>query len=78
MLLLWHFAEEDENHEKIMGTKRKLMDDEEYEPEDAIRYAIRKRRYLIQKQTETGDENYTSQEGGSDSESPDSGEETES
>ena len=35
MLLLWHYAEEDDSHEKVMITKRKLMDDVDYDEEEA-------------------------------------------
>ena len=51
MLLLWHFAEHDDSHEKVMDTKRKLMEDEDYDAEEAIRYAVKKRKYLIQKES---------------------------
>ena len=51
MLLLWHFAEQDDSHEKVMDTKRKLMEDEDYDAEEAIRYAVKKRKYLIQKES---------------------------
>ena len=53
LLFLWHYADEDESHQKIMDTKRRLVEDDEYEDEEAIRYAIKKRRYLIQKETNT-------------------------
>merc|ERR1712121_267215 len=58
MLMLWHYAEENESHEKIMATKRKLMDDEDYDAGEAIRYAVKKRRFLIQKETRTSDEDF--------------------
>ena len=58
MLLLWHHADENESHEKVLSTKRKLMDDEDYDAEEAIRYAVKKRRYLIQKETQTLDEDF--------------------
>ena len=41
MLMLWHFAEEDDSHEKIMTTKRNLMEDEEYDADEAIRIAVK-------------------------------------
>ena len=76
MLMLWHFAEEDDSHEKIMATKRKLMDDEDYDAGEAIRYAVKKRRFLIQKKTRTLDEDFkrepdTEDEDDSDQDSPD-------
>lgn len=40
-------------HKKIMSTKRKLQEDEDYEPEEAIKYAVTKRKYIIQKATST-------------------------
>ena len=51
--LAWQQGVKDPIHKKIMGTKRKLEQDDDYEPEEAIRYAIRKRRYLIQDVTGT-------------------------
>ena len=53
LLLLWHCAEEDESHQKVMETKRKLREDENYDDVEAIRYAVKKRRYLIQQRTKT-------------------------
>ena len=40
-------------HKKIMSTKRKLQEDGDYEPEEAMRYAVKKREYLIQEATGT-------------------------
>ena len=34
-----------------MKTKRKLMDEEEFEPVEAIEHAVKKRKYIIQKAT---------------------------
>ena len=48
MLMLWCYAEEDDSHEKIMTTKRNLMEDEEYDADEAIRFAVKKRIFLIQ------------------------------
>ena len=56
MLLLWHYAEGDDTHQKVIGTKRKLIEDEDYDEEEAVRYAVKKRRYLIQKETSTLDD----------------------
>ena len=56
MLLLWHYAEDDDAHTKVIETKRKLIEDEEYDEEEAVRYAVKKRKYLIQKETVTSDD----------------------
>jgi hypothetical protein len=40
-------------HKKIDATKRKLMLEEDYDPEEAMHYAVKKRRYLIQEATGT-------------------------
>ena len=53
MLLLWHYANRDPVNKKIVKTKRKLIDEEDYDPDEAIRYAVHKRRYLIFKATNT-------------------------
>ena len=37
----------------MVATKRKLVTSENFEPEEAIRYTIKKRRYLIQDVTST-------------------------
>ena len=58
LLLLWHYAEEDESHQKVMETKRKLIEDENYDDVEAIRYAVKKRRYLIQQRTKTLDDDF--------------------
>ena len=71
LLLLWHYAEEDSSHNSIMETKRKLVDEEDYDDEEAIRYAVKKRRFLIQKETDTLDEDYETQNSGSDADSVD-------
>ena len=41
MLMLWCYAEEDDSHEKIMSTKRNLVEDEEYDADEAIRIAVK-------------------------------------
>ena len=50
-LNMWHFAKEDKYHIEIMKTKRKLMDEDDFEPVEAIHHAVKKRKYLIQKAT---------------------------
>ena len=40
-------------HKKIMSTKRKLQEDDDYEAQEAIRYAVKKRKFLIQEATGT-------------------------
>ena len=40
-------------HKKIMSTKRKLQEDDDYEAQEAIKYAVTKRKYLIQEATGT-------------------------
>ena len=62
LLLLWHYAEEDEAHQKIMETKRQLIDDDDFSEEEAIRYSVKKRRYLIQRATRTLDDDYEKQD----------------
>ena len=52
LLKLWYFAKKDETHKKIMATKRKLIDEDEFEPIEAIEYAVKKRKYLIKKETD--------------------------
>ena len=37
----------DPGHKKIMSTKRKLQEDGDYEAEEAMRYAVKKRKYLL-------------------------------
>ena len=55
-LKIWHFAKEDDYHRQIMGTKRRLIDDEDFEPIEAIEYAVKKRKFLITKATEMTDD----------------------
>ena len=38
-------------HKKIMSTKRKLQEYDDYEANEAIKYAVKKRKYLIQEAT---------------------------
>ena len=40
---------QDSIHLKILTTKWKLQEDDYYEPEEAIRYAVKKGKYLIRK-----------------------------
>ena len=51
LLKLWHFAKDDAFHKQIMRTKRKLIEEEDFEPVEAIERAVKTRRYLIQKAT---------------------------
>ena len=44
---------QDPVHKKILTTKLKLQEDDDYEPEEAMRYAVKKRKYLIRKSTGT-------------------------
>ena len=43
----------DSVHKQIMTTKRKLEDNENFSADEAMRYAIKKRKYLIQDVTGT-------------------------
>ena len=56
LLKLWHFAKDDAFHKQIMRTKRKLIEEEDFEPVEAIERAVKTRRYLIQKATGLLDE----------------------
>ena len=40
-------------HKKITSTKRKLQEDDEYEAQEVIKYAVKKRKFLIQEATGT-------------------------
>ena len=40
-------------HKKNMSTKRKLQEDDDYEAQEAIKYAVKKRKFLIQEATGT-------------------------
>ena len=40
-------------HKKIMSTKRKLQEDDDYEAQEEIKYAVKKRKFLIQEATGT-------------------------
>ena len=55
-LKIWHFAKEDEYHKQVMRTKRRLMDEEDFEPVEAIEQAVKQRKILIQKATEMLDD----------------------
>ena len=44
-------------HKKIMSTKRKLQVDDDYEAQEAIKYAVKKRKFLIQEATCTLSDN---------------------
>ena len=51
-LKIWHFAKDNKYHRQIMKTKRKLIDEEEFSPAEAIEQAVKKRKYLIVKATD--------------------------
>ena len=40
-------------YKKIMSTKRKLQEDDDYEAQEAIKYAVKKKKFLIQEATGT-------------------------
>ena len=44
---------QDPIHRKILKTKQKLQEDDDYESDEAMRYAVKKRKYLILKATGT-------------------------
>ena len=46
-----HFTKEDSVHKQIMATKRRLMEEEDLKPVEAIQQAVKRRKYLIQKAT---------------------------
>ena len=47
LLKLYHYTRKDKYHKKIMTTKRRLIDEEEYGPVEAIDAAVKQRRYAI-------------------------------
>ena len=51
LLKIWHFAKHDKFHKQIMKTKRKLIEEEDFNPVEAIERAVKTRRYIIQKAT---------------------------
>ena len=51
--ILHELANKDKTFQKMVATKRKLVTSENFEPEEAIRYTIKKRRYMIQDVTST-------------------------
>ena len=53
-LKLWHWARKNKYHKEVMKTKRKLMDEEDFDYEEAIEHAVKKRKYLIEKATGIG------------------------
>merc|ERR1712121_158106 len=55
LLLVWHYAEDDKGHKKILETKRKLIEDDDYDVDEAIYSAVKKRKYIIEKETKTRD-----------------------
>ena len=40
-------------HKKIISTKRKMQEDDDYEAQEVIKYAVKKRKFLIQEATGT-------------------------
>ena len=55
-LTLWHYAKEDETYKQIRRTKRKLIEEEDFGPREAITQAVKKRKFLIQRETGTLDD----------------------
>ena len=51
LMKIWHFAKHDKFHKQIMKTKRKLIEEEDFNPVEAIERAVKTRRYIIQKAT---------------------------
>ena len=51
LLKLWHYAKRDIYHKKIMDTKHKLIEDQEYSASEAIERAVEMRKDLIQQAT---------------------------
>ena len=47
LLKLHHFTRKDKYHKKIMTTKKRLMDEEDYGPTEAIDAAVKQRRFVI-------------------------------
>jgi hypothetical protein len=39
----------DSTHQKVIATAKRLRDEDEYDSEESLRYAVRKRRYLLNK-----------------------------
>ena len=48
-LKLWHFAKNNRFHKKVMKTKRKLMDEEDFDYEEAIEHAVKNANILLRK-----------------------------
>ena len=48
---MWHFVKLDKFHKQITRTKRKLIEEEDFEPVEAIEHVVKTRRYIIQKAT---------------------------
>ena len=46
----------DSVHKRIMITKRRLIEEEDYEDDEALKYAIKRRKFLIQKASRLQDE----------------------
>ena len=56
LLKMWHFTERDVYHKKIMQTKKRLLEEEDIEPVEAIELAVKKRKFIIQRATGTLDD----------------------
>ena len=50
-LMLIRKIREDRTHKKIRETYKRLIEEESYSRDEALRYAVKKRRYLIDKET---------------------------
>ena len=51
--ILHEKANKSKSFQNMAATKRKLVNNEKYDNDEAIRYTIKKRRYLIQEVTDT-------------------------
>ena len=55
----------DPTHKKILATANKLRDDEEYDEEEAMKYALKKRRYVLGRKLDEYDKpSYVAEENG--------------
>ena len=55
----------DPTHKKILATANKLRDDEEYDEEEAMKYALKKRRYVLERKLDEYDKpSYVAEENG--------------
>jgi hypothetical protein len=51
-LLLNRVLHADSTHQKVIATAKRLHDEDEYDAEESLRYAVRKQRYLLNKKLE--------------------------